>query len=124
MDTAGQSSLSLAFVEGLYADYLRDPNSVAPDWRKYFDEQGGRNWPGPPRLGPSFEPTSIFNPPGSSLGNGKYVAEATAVDIQDRADQLMRGYRVRGHLIARIDPLGLPREPHPELEPAYYGFGP
>jgi 2-oxoglutarate dehydrogenase E1 component len=124
MDNIGQSSLSLGFVEGLYADYLRDPTSVAPDWRKYFDDQGGREWSGPPRVGPSFARSSIFNPPGSAVGNGEYVAEASAADIQDRADQLMRGYRVRGHLIARIDPLGLAREPHPELEPAYYGFGP
>jgi 2-oxoglutarate dehydrogenase E1 component len=36
---------------------------------------------------------------------------------------LIRSYRVRGHLVAKIDPLGLPRPPHPELEPAFYGFG-
>ena len=30
-------SLSLAFLEGLYRDYLRDPNSVGQDWRGYFD---------------------------------------------------------------------------------------
>ena len=94
MDSLGQTSLSLAFVEGLYADYLRDPGSVAADWRAYFDEQGDRTWSGPLRSGPSFTPSSIFNPPGAA--NGKYVAEASAADIQDRADQLIRGYRVRG----------------------------
>jgi 2-oxoglutarate dehydrogenase complex dehydrogenase (E1) component-like enzyme len=31
-------SLSLEFVEGMLADYLRDPASVSPDWRSYFDE--------------------------------------------------------------------------------------
>ncbi len=31
-------SLSLEFVEGLLADYARNPDSVAPDWRRYFDE--------------------------------------------------------------------------------------
>jgi 2-oxoglutarate dehydrogenase complex dehydrogenase (E1) component-like enzyme len=32
------NTLSLAFVEGLYADYLRDPSSVAEDWQAYFAE--------------------------------------------------------------------------------------
>ncbi len=41
---------------------------------------------------------------------------------QDRVDQLVRAYRVRGHMVAQIDPLGLPRPPQPELDPAFYGF--
>jgi 2-oxoglutarate dehydrogenase E1 component len=42
---------------------------------------------------------------------------------QDRVDQLIRAYRVRGHLIADLDPLGIPKDQvHPELNPAYYGF--
>ena len=36
---------------------------------------------------------------------------------------LIRAYRIRGHLLAKLDPLGLEkREPHPELEPETYGF--
>ena len=42
--------------------------------------------------------------------------------LQDRVDQLIRAYRVRGHLVAQIDPLGLPRPELPELDPAFYGF--
>jgi 2-oxoglutarate dehydrogenase E1 component len=42
---------------------------------------------------------------------------------QDRVDQLIRAYRVRGHLLAQLDPLGLPRPPQPELETSYYGLG-
>ena len=42
-----------------------------------------------------------------------------------RAVQLIRAYRVRGHLEADLDPLRLQkREPHAELDPASYGFGP
>ena len=120
MDAPWQDIASLPFVEGLFADYLRDPASVAADWRRYFDEHGGREWGGSPQLGPSFKAASIFNTP---AGEGRLSADASAADVQDRADQLIRSYRVRGHLMAKFDPLGLPREPHPELEPAYYGFG-
>ena len=36
---------------------------------------------------------------------------------------LIRSYRVRGHLEAQLDPLGLQQpKPHPELDPATYGF--
>ncbi len=40
-----------------------------------------------------------------------------------RAQMLIHAYRVRGHTQARLDPLGLRHcEPHPELDPATYGF--
>jgi len=112
-------SQSLSFVEGLYADYRRDPASVPPDWRSYFDEMDRENGSTPQwRPGPSFRGCSVFNPPAGH--NGRPVVEVAV--LQDRLDQLVRNYRVRGHTIARFDPPGLPR-PHPlELELEYYGF--
>ena len=41
---------------------------------------------------------------------------------QDKVDQLIRAYRVRGHLLADLDPLGRSKEIYPELNPSYYGF--
>src|SRR3546814_8904651 len=36
---------------------------------------------------------------------------------------LIRAYRIRGHLKAKLDPLGLEAPtPHPELDPETYGF--
>ncbi len=53
------------------------------------------------------------------------VAQGTAGEervafLQDRVDQLVRAYRVRGHLMAEIDPLGRPRPGLPELDPRFY----
>ena len=57
-------------------------------------------------------------------GNGGLVArEAEVAAIQNRVDQLIRNYRVRGHMIAAIDPLEIPRPRIPELEPEFYAFG-
>ena len=40
-----------------------------------------------------------------------------------RAVMLIRAYRIRGHLLADLDPLSLETKPlHPELDPATYGF--
>jgi 2-oxoglutarate dehydrogenase E1 component len=44
------------------------------------------------------------------------------VQLQDRVDQLIRGYRVRGHLEANIDPLGTPRKANSELNLESYGL--
>src|SRR5689334_2268771 len=46
-----------------------------------------------------------------------------AADDSIRAMMLIRTYRVRGHLAARLDPLGLSRmDIPPDLTPAYHGF--
>jgi len=42
--------------------------------------------------------------------------------IQQRVGQLVRLYRVRGHVMADLDPLGRQPEAHPELELAYHGL--
>ena len=48
-----------------------------------------------------------------------------AVTDSIRALMLIRAYRIRGHLAADLDPLGMREETaHPELDPATYGFGP
>jgi len=44
------------------------------------------------------------------------------VSKQTRVLQLIHAYRVRGHLVADLDPLDARREPHPDLDPATYGL--
>ncbi len=127
------NSLSLGFIEELYASYLRDPKSVSADWRRYFQRLGGSNGGGHNgggngsaaelRLGPSFHPASVFNPPSRAQADGSAsVRELEMALLQDRVDQLVRAYRVRGHMVANIDPLGMPRPHLPELDPEFYGF--
>lgn len=115
-------SHNLAFVEQLYAEYLRDPASLPSAWRAYFDGFTPRHSAPGLRLGPSFQPRSLFNPPPAHNGLGAATAGAQVAIHQDRVDQLIRAYRVRGHIVAAVDPLhhGVP---HPEeLKPAHYGF--
>ena len=96
------------------------------------------------QLGPTFAPSSIFNPqslqngttapkenPATSQGTATYLqtphasGSSSAQEIktsQERVGQLIRAFRVRGHMIAQLDPLGLPRPIPTELEMSYYGF--
>ena len=111
-------TLNLSFVEGLYGDYLRDRESVLPEWRDYFDQLTNGDGTGNGHAaGPSFRPFSIFNPPSRQVALDG-VSEAK----QERVDQLIRAYRFQGHMIARINPLGFPRTYPPELDPNFYGF--
>jgi 2-oxoglutarate dehydrogenase E1 component len=112
---------NLAFAEELYIDYLRDPLSVPPDWRHYFEQiSQGDVSRGRTRLGPSFRTSSLFNPPTRDGATG--MVGSKLARLQNRVDLLIRNYRVRGHMIARIDPLDRPRPHLPELDPEFYGF--
>jgi 2-oxoglutarate dehydrogenase E1 component len=58
----------------------------------------------------------------AAAGPARRAIRAAAYDTS-RAFLLIRSYRIRGHLEADLDPLGLVRQaPHPELDPATYGF--
>lgn len=116
------NSSNLAFVEEMYAAYLDDPNSVSEQWRRYFADAapGGGNGAGTTfRTGPGFKRASLFNPPAGALPGTVQGAEAA---LQHRVDKLVRNYRVRGHRVANINPLGRESTALPELDPAYYGF--
>lgn len=44
------------------------------------------------------------------------------IDKEGRVVQMIHAYRVRGHVLADINPLGLEAYYYPELDPAYYGL--
>jgi 2-oxoglutarate dehydrogenase E1 component len=126
-DLDGTSFLSGAnagFIAGLYARFLDDPRSVDESWRRFFtemkDDAGtvlaelrGPSW------GRPAEPAAADGATASV--DGEALRRATTDSI--RALQLIRAYRVRGHLEADLDPLGLDRRaPQPELDYRTYGF--
>src|SRR5215467_10166702 len=116
--------VNVAFAEDMYEKFLRDASSVPPDWQKYFSEiaDGELRFP-KPRFGPSFQPGSIFNAPSErSQPAARRLADPEIAALQDRVYLLIRLFRVRGHRIAQVDPLGLPRPTPPELEPEFFGF--
>src|SRR5690606_7716749 len=110
----------LEFAEMQYASYLRDRNSVSPDWRDYFDElQVGHEGLTPETLENPFHFESLLHR-GAAGRVDPSVSDASV--LQERLDQLIRNYRVRGHIIAQIDPLESARPKPAELDPSFYGF--
>ncbi len=113
---------SLNYVETLYEAFLQNPDSVAPEWRDYFAAEA-RAAGVPPHhgLGPSFQPSSLFNPPNATCRGGACAVWQISA-LQERVGRLVHAFRVRGHMVAALDPLGRPRPRPPELDPAYHGL--
>jgi 2-oxoglutarate dehydrogenase E1 component len=134
-----------AFIEHLYAQYLENPNAVDGTWRAFFDALGDKGL-SPTQLGrgPAWRRdaklqmdngeligalTGYWGEPAAKPGRGAPAATPAAVESTVNAQesiriiQMVRAYRVIGHLEANLDPLGLvPREAHPQLQPSFYGF--
>ena len=126
-----------AFIEALYAQYLANPASVDPTWEAFFSELGQKGLtPTQVGRGPSWaRDTKPEHANGELVGalTGQWQApKKAAIRAKDfsaaaqeaiRAIQLVRAYRVIGHFEADLDPLKIsPKTPHPQLDPAYYGF--
>ena len=119
------------FINEFYADYLSDPKSLPQSWRKFFeglsDEQKliyndlqGPSW-SPNRKTKKINLNRIEIKKKEEEFNIDSIKQATKDSV--RAIMLIRAFRIRGHLIASLDPLGLlKKEEHPELKPETYGF--
>lgn len=119
------NSSSLAFVEDLYLTYLRDASRVPEDWRAYFDALPGNGLAGRESFGPNFPRRSIFRGGGrDGLAAAASMEPAANADVQlqHRVDKLVRNFRVRGHRIADVNPLGRDDVDIPELTTEYYDF--
>ena len=125
-----------AFIADLYARWAADPGSVDPSFAELFaslndearsvlTDASGASWApnhfsvGEPEA-PSKAPASKAAPAKAADAN-EFTRKAVLDSI--RALMLIRTYRVRGHLEAKLDPLGLQaQKSHPELDPKSYGF--
>ncbi len=140
-----------AWIEEMQARYEENPASVDASWREFFGElKDDRNSVVKSAKGPAWERTNwpVFptNEMVSSLDGdwtwlekqlkdkvkGKAAAkgvELTQDQLQSaardsvRAIMMIRAYRMRGHLHAKLDPLEIAADKdHEELHPSSYGF--
>ena len=142
LDFETLEGVSPSFVESLYTRYRNDPDSVDGGWQKWFagleESASGPswardNWPlqDDDALTAALDPTQM-QPVAKPVPAGKSDKAATSLDTGSiaeaagnsiRAMMLIRTYRVRGHLAANLDPLGLStRELPADLTPEYHGF--
>ncbi|MGO6777704.1 2-oxoglutarate dehydrogenase E1 component [Rhizobium leguminosarum] len=140
--TSFLDSTNAYYVEELQARFAKDPTSVGPEWRDFFNQLGdnvrdvekvasrkGVDWPVPLHgdqaavLDGNWHQTDV-----PAKAEPEAIAELTvspefAPRDTARALALTRSYRTRGHLSADVDPLKLnPRARDSELDPSSYGF--
>jgi 2-oxoglutarate dehydrogenase E1 component len=109
------------YVEGLYEQYLADPSSVEPALRAWFEEISGEGGEVP--RGPVERELAAQATRPRAATAADVVPEAM-LDRQAAVLRLIEAHRLRGHRLARLDPLGLTEpQPLPELDPAFHGLG-
>ena len=93
-----------SYIEAWYETWLEDPLKVPEQWRKYFESMPAAEVPetGHIEVGERFR-----NLPLASAG---YPATGTAFTDHKQASvsRLINSYRIRGHEVAKLDPLGRP----------------
>jgi 2-oxoglutarate dehydrogenase E1 component len=106
------------FIESLYKDFVKDPDSVDPELKKFFE-------------GFDFAISSA-----AIKGNGKIISSEPATtsvsekpansDIdwmrEIRAYRMILGYRNKGHLLAKTNPIRKRKDRGANIELQFYGF--
>ena len=141
------------YLEQMYARYANDPNTVDEAWQSFFRQLGDdevsvkreaagpswarTDWPPQPDDDLTHALDGMWSMPAEARDAGakiKAKAAEKGVEVSEdavkravldsiRALMIIRAYRIRGHLIADVDPLGMrDKTPHPELDPKSYGF--
>ena len=141
------------YLEQMYARYANDPQAVDEAWQAFFKAMGDdevsvkreaegpswarTDWPPMPGDDLTAALTGEWAPEPEVKGAGDKIRTKAAdqgIEVTDdqikravldsiRALMIIRAYRIRGHLVADLDPLGMRNPtPHPELDPKSYGF--
>ncbi len=110
-----------AFIENLYNDYVANPDSIDPEMKKFFE-------------GFDFAISSAKKGNGSANGNGHVNGNSTAVAAKEatiatdnwrqeiKVYRLILGYRNKGHLLAKTNPIRERRDRGANLDLGFFGL--
>ena len=128
--TSFLSKSNSAFIEQMYVGYInKDPN-LPESWKNYFNEIGEEldtiiNEINGPSWDLSLNKISLNNLE-KTTNQKESIDQLEIMKSQAnsiKAVAMIRSYRQRGHLIAKLDPLGLLKSEYlDELHPESYGF--
>ena len=124
------SKSNSAFIEQMYLQYINKDTNLPQSWKNYFDEIGdeidivvneinGPSWS--PKKDKIFAKDIKEKITENVEINELEIIKSNANSI--KAVAMIRSYRQRGHLIAKLDPLGMMKSDYlDELHPESYGF--
>jgi 2-oxoglutarate dehydrogenase E1 component len=101
------------YIESLYRDFVKDPNSVDPEMKKFFE---GFDF--------AVASGSVANGAASSASNGTVTAASSGIDWmrEIQAYRMILGYRNKGHLIAKTNPIRKRKDRGANIDLGFYGF--
>ena len=124
-----------AYIEGLYQDFVKNPDAVDPEFRKFFEGFDFAVTQGKSAILNGSGGTAVNGSNGTANGsaNGAYTATAGAPKVLTTADgvdwkkelgayRLILGYRNKGHLLAKTNPIRPRKDRGANLDLAFYGF--
>ena len=80
-----------SYIDALYQDYLKDQNSVDPEWKKFFA---------------GFDLAYKYGENGAQLNGATASGNIEVVSPKEfKVLKLISGYRNKGHLLANTNPL-------------------
>ena len=123
------SKSNSTFIDEMYMRFVNNDPSLPNSWRSYFNEIGDELETIVDEInGPSWSPAKKFSVNQSKVQNNENNFKDDQDSIKSNANSIkavamIRSYRQRGHLIAKLDPLGLLKSEYlDELHPESYGF--
>ena len=138
--TSFLSKSNSAFIEQMYLRFINKDADLPESWQNYFAEIGdelniiakeinGPSW-GPTKnkidideLQKKFDQEDENSPNNTHYFNGNKINSSGSNEDSIKAVAMIRSYRQRGHLIAKLDPLGLLKSDYlEELHPESFGF--
>ena len=128
--TAFLSKSNSAFIEEMYVKFINNDPNLPDSWKEYFKEIGdeadivlkeinGPSWSPSPKKALIKKGQKDYKENNSTSELEIMKSNANSI----KAVAMIRSYRQRGHLIAKLDPLGLLKADYlDELHPESYGF--
>ncbi len=90
-----------AYLEGLYETFLNNPEELSKEWLDFFT-----NLPKPPNSNGEISHQKIINE-FRNFSRNSDVIKKSVDERQGKVIRLIQSYRNRGHLKAKLDPLGM-----------------
>ena len=114
-----------AYIESIYNDYLKNPQTVDPELKKFFEgfdfaitrTNGNGHAKAAPATGAEKEATA------ANVAFGSTIAAPVDLRKEFGVFELIRAYRKRAHLIATTNPIRPRIDRKPHLDLSEFGLG-
>src|SRR5690606_460401 len=114
-----------SYIEAVYNDYLKDPETVDPDLKKFFEGCDFAYGKGGDVAPPGTNGQANVSGPVQPEGKIAFGTQLTAPEIIIKelgVFELIRAYRKRGHLISTTNPIRPRKDRNPHLELSEFGL--